>query len=107
MPKSHANSQPKDRKHQRYDRLIVLDYVETYLRTHHYSPSQRIIYRALKMSAPSVAHNALHGLERQGLLSIKTTQRGWPATIEITLLGYQRLQEWRAAQSQIADEATE
>jgi DNA-binding PadR family transcriptional regulator len=107
MPKSHAKSQPHDRKQQRYDRLIVLDYVETYLQAHHYSPSQRIIYRALKMSAPSVAHNALHGLERQGLLIIKTTQRGWPATLEITPLGHERLQEWRAAQADLADEVTE
>jgi DNA-binding PadR family transcriptional regulator len=107
MPKSHANSQPKDRKQQRYDRLVVLDYIETYLRTHHYSPSQRIIYRALKMSAPSVAHNALHGLERQGLLTIKTMQRGWPAMIEITPLGYQRLQEWRTARADVSDEVIE
>jgi SOS-response transcriptional repressor LexA len=107
MPKTDSNQQPTGRKQRRYDRLAVLDYIETYHRMHHYSPSQRMISRALAMSAPSVVHNAIHALERQGLLTITSTQRGWPAILEITPLGYQRLQEWRAGRTASSDEVCE
>lgn len=102
-----AESKHSDAWQRRYDRLAVLDYIDTYIQTHHYSPSQRIIYRALKMSAPSVAHNTLHALERQGLLAIKPTPRGWPAVLEITPLGVERLRQWRAEREAASDEATQ
>lgn len=77
----------------------MLDYIDTYQRAHHASPSQRMIARALGMSAPSVAYNAIHALERQDLLTIADRPRGWPAQLHITILGYERLQEWRATRS--------
>ncbi|HEX6291980.1 MAG TPA: hypothetical protein VFZ66_22530 [Herpetosiphonaceae bacterium] len=104
MPKAESRHQPSHPRQRRYDRLAVLDYIETYQRVHHYSPSQRIIYRALGMSAPSVAHNTIHALERQGLLTISSKQRGWPAELEITPLGYERLQEWRTRRAASSDE---
>ncbi|HEX6292935.1 MAG TPA: hypothetical protein VFZ66_27375 [Herpetosiphonaceae bacterium] len=64
--------------------------------THPTSPSQRMIARALGMTAPSLAHHALHGLERQGLLTITPTLPGWPADLQLTAAGRERLQQWRA-----------
>ena len=83
------------RKLRRYDRLAVLDYIDTYQRTHHRSPSQRMIAQALAMSTPSAAHTAIHALKRQGLLIIGLSPRGWPANLTITELGQERLQAWR------------
>ncbi|HEX6290246.1 MAG TPA: hypothetical protein VFZ66_13720 [Herpetosiphonaceae bacterium] len=87
------------RVQRRYDRLAVLDQIDTFQQQHAASPSQRIIARALGLSAPSVAHNALHGLEQAGLLRITITQPGWPAKLEITPAGRERLAAWRAARA--------
>ena len=87
--------QPR-RTQRRYDWLAILDYIATFQQTEHTSPSQRMIARALAISAPSVVHNALHGLERQGLLTITPTQPGWPADLTLTPAGHERLQQWRA-----------
>jgi SOS-response transcriptional repressor LexA len=106
MPRSQSKPASESRQ-RRYDRLAVLDYIDTYIRTHGYSPSQRIIYRDLQMSAPSVAHNALHALERQGLLTIKTIQPGWPAVLEVTALGGERLRAWRADREAAPGEASQ
>jgi DNA-binding PadR family transcriptional regulator len=47
-------------------------------------------------ASPSLAHHALHGLERQGLLTITPTLPGWPADLHLTTAGRERLQQWRA-----------
>lgn len=92
-----SRSQPDKRKQRRYDRLAILDYIDTYKQTHNNrSPSQRRIREALEMSAPSVAHNTLHRLARGGLLQITTFGRGLGAELDITEAGYAELRRWRA-----------
>ena len=94
MPK-----QPEVRRQRRYDRLAVLDYVDTYKRAHgDRSPSQRRIQTALQMSAPSVVHNTLHRLARAGLLKITSFGRGLGAELQITEAGFAALAEWRSVQ---------
>ena len=81
----------------RYDWLAILNFIDTFQQQHATSPSQRMIARALGMRAPSAARYALHGLERQGLLTITPTQPGWPADLTLTAQGRERLQQWRDA----------
>ncbi len=94
---SRMSPKRQSRPQRRYDRLAVLDVVDTFQQTHRRSPSQREIVRALQMSAPSVAHNAIHALIRQGLLSSTPTRRGLTANLHLTPTGHQRLAEWRAS----------
>jgi hypothetical protein len=91
--------QSTSRRQRRYDRLAILDYIDTYKRTHNNrSPSQRHIRAALNISAVSVVHNTEHRLERAGLLVITTFGRGLGGELEITEAGYEELRRWRAAQ---------
>lgn len=86
-----------DRRLQRHDPLIVLDYVARYQTAHTgSSPSQRQIQRGLGLSAPSVIHYLLHRLERAGLLTITTRGRGLGADLAVTEAGQERLRRWRA-----------
>ena len=83
----------------RCDRLAVLDQIATYQRAHRgRSPSQRLIGLALGLSAPSIAHAAIHALARNGLLVIHPTARGHPADLELTPAGHAALAEWRKQQ---------
>lgn len=61
---------------------------------HHNSPTQRMMYRALKASAPALALNAIYARERQRLLTIKAIPRGWPAVLKITRIGTDQLCAW-------------
>lgn len=89
--------QPGRPRQRRYDRFAILDYVDTYKRTHNNrSPSQRRIRAALEISASSVVHNMLHRLARGGLLTITTFGRGLGAELEITDAGQAELQHWRS-----------
>lgn len=90
---------PSRRAQQRHDWLAILDTIDTFQQQQAISPSQRMIARALSMPAPSVVHHALHGLHRQGLLTITPTQPGWPANLEITPAGRARLAAWRAGRA--------
>lgn len=101
--------QPGRPRQRRYDRLAILDYVDTYKRTHNNrSPSQRGIRAALAISASSVVHNMLHRLERADLLTITTFGRGLGAELEITDAGQAELQRWRATrQAATAPDAVE
>ena len=98
-----SRQQPGNRRQRRYDRIAILDYIDTYKRTHnHRSPSQRLIRAALNISAASVVHNMLHRLERAELLTITTFGRGLAGELEITVAGYEELRQWRAAQQSSA-----
>lgn len=72
----------------RYDPLSVLAYIEFYQLSHaRRSPSQRAITASLRISAPSVVHNMLHRLQRDGLVTITTYGRGKTADLQITEIG--------------------
>lgn len=86
-------------KTRRYDPLAVLAYIAAYQQQNAgRSPSQRRIQAALAMSAPSVAHNILHGLERRGLLRITSYGRGVGADLTLTEAGRAALERWQAEQ---------
>lgn len=86
-------------KQRRYDRFAILDYIQRYQQVHNErSPSQRRICGEFNISAPSVVHNILHGLERDGYLHIIPLGRGLSADLEITAAGLEQLQIWRAQQ---------
>jgi DNA-binding IclR family transcriptional regulator len=99
-----TEQEPQRRRTQRrYDWLAILDYIDTFQQTEHTSPSQRMIARALQISAPSVVHHAVHGLQRQGLLTIRITRSGWSADLELTPAGHAALAQWRAARAAAED----
>lgn len=78
----------KSAHNRRYDPLAVLQYIHRYQEQHRgRSPSQRMIQVALEISAPSVVHNLLHRLERQGLLMIASYGRGRAGDLTLTDAG--------------------
>lgn len=97
--------QPKLR---RYDPLSVLSYIVRYQQEHpDTSPSQRCIQRALTISAPSVVHNILRGLERRELLDILTYERGQSADLIVTEAGQLAVQQWRQQHPSSSETSTE
>ncbi len=86
------------KKLRRYDRMAVLDFIDRYQHNTRRSPSQRRICQALEMSAPSVAHNAVHALVRKGLLEMSVVERGVSADLTITRRGRDQLKRWRREQ---------
>lgn len=73
----------------RYDPLAVLQHIHCYQEQHRgRSPSQRMIQAALEISAPSVVHNLLHRMERQGLLTITSYGRGRTGDLMLTEAGH-------------------
>lgn len=99
--------QPEGRRLHRHDDLATLDYIAQYQADHRgRSPSQRAIYRALHMSAPSVAHASVRRLVRGGLLITTDPEPGLAGEMEITDAGRERLQAWRAQRERLAPPVT-
>jgi DNA-binding IclR family transcriptional regulator len=108
MPNPPNESHSRRGKAQRRtDRLAVLDYLATFQAAHGHAPSQRLIQRALGLSAPSVAHTALHALERDGLIRRLPAPRGYRADLQITPAGQERLAQWRAQHRPVDAENSE
>lgn len=92
MPRK-PSQHPRQR---RYDPLMVLSYVFSYQqRPGRRSPSERRIQVDLGISAPSVVHNLLQRLARQGLLTITPYERGQVSDLTLTEAGHAAVERWR------------
>ena len=102
MPSSNYS----DRRWRRYDPLAVLAYIATYQQQHRQrSPSERCIQIALGISAPSVVHNILQGLQHDGLLTTTRYGRGQLVDHQLTPAGQAAVAAAQAVQPAVAETA--
>ena len=96
---SQSQPTPPERRQRRYDVMAVLAAISRYQQQNAGdSPSERRIQVDLGISAPSVVHNILHRLQRQGLLVIASYGRGQSGNLTLTEAGLAAVQQWQREQ---------
>lgn len=95
MPKKRGMNQVQHR----YEPLDILAFIATYReRNQGWSPSERQIQKALRISVPSVVHHILQRLEQAGLLTIVRYGRGHRSQLIPTEAGQTAAQLWQEGQ---------